>query len=183
MVKPSDLPGYTADATAQSVKKGQNNKSSAQIATCMGLPNLDKYWSAEYTSDTYTKGAVYVGSDATGYTSPQAITIDREMTANATKLTACFRLLVAGGGLPGGTTISSVTFNHMTGVPANVLGDIQVVATTTVGTTKVNLYIDDVLIVGTDLDEGVTFTGAGSPVPASVIQPLTATIANRVAGH
>jgi hypothetical protein len=178
VVQATDVAGYTGDGSAASEAKGDSD--SAQTAQCVGEPDPNQYFLAEYESDEFSNDSLSIDSDITSYTSAQAITIDRALIAKPDQLAACFKQSgEASGSLPSGATVDSVkVVPAPAGTPSNALGDVQVQLTIP---DQGKVYVDEVLIVGKYVDEGLTFS-SDQPIPTAVLQSLTTTIANRIAG-
>jgi hypothetical protein len=179
VVQAADVPGLTGDGSASAVSKSDSDD--PQTSQCLGLPDPDQYFLAEYESDEFSTDSVTVDSDITSYTSSQAVTIDRETIAEPDKLATCFKqdATATDSGLPTGTTVDSIDVDAPpAGAPANVLGVVAVQLTIP---DEGKGYVDDVLIVGKYVDESVTFTST-DPIPASMVTPLVTTIGNRISG-
>ncbi len=177
------MPGYTGDGSAGTQSKSDSDD--PQTAQCIGQPDPDQYFVASYDSDEFAKDTLSIDSTVTSYNSPKAISIDRAYLSNPTKLADCFKQDAASpdSGLPAGTTVDSVSVGPApSGTPSNVLGVISVQVTTPSNGQNVKVYIDEVLIVGTDVDEKMTITSGATPVAASLLQSLATTIATRIGG-
>jgi hypothetical protein len=181
VVQAGDVPGYTGDGTGGPQSKSDSDDPEA--AKCMGQPDPNQYFLAGYASDEFSNDTVSIDSNVTSYSSSNAISIDRAYIADPTKLAACFiqEASAPDSGLPSGTTIGAASvLPAPAGAPSNVLGVISLQATTPGSGQPVAIYLDEALVVGADVDESVTFTSLGAPVPSSLLQSLTTTIANRI---
>jgi hypothetical protein len=182
VVQAGDVPGYTGDGTGGPQSKSDSDD--PETAKCMGQPDPNQYFLAGYASDEFSKSTTSIDSNVTSYSSSNAISIDRAYVANPIKLAACFiqSASAAGSGLPTGTTIGSASvLPAPPGTPSNVLGVISVNLTTPSSGQATPVYLDEVVVVGAYVDESVTFTSLGAPVPSDLLVTVTTAIANRIA--
>jgi hypothetical protein len=183
VVQAADVPGYTGDGSGGTQSKSDSDD--PQTAACLGQPDPDQYFVAGYASDEFTTSALSIDSTVTSYNSTKAISIDRAYLANPTKLADCFKQDAASpdSGLPSGSTVTKVSVDPApAGTPSNVLGVIDVQLTIPNSGQTVPVFVDEVLIVGTYIDESITISSAETAVSASLLQSLATTIANRIAG-
>jgi hypothetical protein len=153
---------------------------------CLGARNTDSDKVAEAHSEDFALGDASISSSASTYRSQSDIDVDLAMM-HSPKLSSCFdqlmkKTLVAT--MPAGTTVASSSIKI---TPGSAGGPVNVIATGT-GTIKVSVngqqvlfYVSVAYITGPLIEAQVDTFNVGSPVPASVVNPLVATVATRAA--
>src|SRR5215469_1977519 len=158
----------------------------AAMAQCIGARNTDGDKFADANSDDFANGNASISSSATSYKSQSDLTSDIQML-HSSKLSSCFEQMIKkqlASSLPAGSTIESASINI---TPGSGGGPSNVVATGT-GTIKVkvsgqevSVYLNVAFITGPLIEAEVDAQNVGSPVPASVVNPLVSAVATRAA--
>lgn len=151
---------------------------------CVGARDTDSDKVAEAHSDDFALGDASISSSATSYRAQSDLNTD-VATLHSPKLSPCFGQMMKkqlAASLPAGATTESASIKitpGSAGCPANV------VATGT-GTIKVRangqqvpVYLTVAFITGPLIEAEVDTENVGTPVPASVVNPLVATVATR----
>jgi len=156
----------------------------AALMSCVGARNTDPDKVAEAHSDDFALGDASISSSASSYRSQSDLDSDVAML-HSPKLSACFEQMVKkqlAASLPAGATIDSAS---ITITPGSAAGPANVVATGA-GTIKVRVngqqvpvYLTVAFITGPLIEAEVDTENVGTPVPASVVTPLVATVATR----
>ena len=181
-MRPADLPqGWKGTPYQPDPNDSADN---AAMMKCVGARNTDSDKVAEANSDNFALGNASISSSAASYRSQSDLNAD-VATLHSPKLSPCFEQMMKkqlAASLPAGSTIESASIKitpGSAGSPANV------VATGT-GTIKVRvngqqapLYLTVAFITGPLIEAQVDTENVGAPVPASVVNPLLATVATR----
>jgi hypothetical protein len=158
----------------------------AALMRCVGARDTDSDKVAEANSDNFNLGNASIASSATSYRSQSDLVSD-VATLHSPKLSACFGQMMKkelAASLPKGATTKSASIKI---TPGSAGGPSNVVATGT-GTIEIQLngqqvqaYLTVAFITGPLIEAEVDAENVGSPVPASVVKPLVAAVANRAA--
>jgi hypothetical protein len=179
---PADLPsGWKGTSYQPDPNDSANN---AALVKCVGARNTDNDKVAEAHSDDFALGAAGISSSATSYRSQSDLNADVTML-HSPKLSPCFGQMMKkelAASLPAGSTTESASIKI---TPGSAGGPANVVATGT-GTIKVRVngqqvpvYLTVAFITGPLIEAEVDAENVGTPVPASVVNPLVATAATR----
>src|SRR5262249_31137394 len=182
VLQPADLPsGWKGTPYQPGPNDSANN---AALMKCVGARNTDSDKVAEAHSDDFALGDASISSSASSYRSQSALDTDIAML-HSPKLSPCFEQMVKkqlAASLPAGGTIESASIKI---TPGSAGGPANVVATGT-GTIKVQVngqhvpvYLTVAFITGPLIEAEVDTENVGTPVPASVVNPLVATVATR----
>jgi hypothetical protein len=184
VLQPADLPsGWKAVPYQPDPSAAANN---AALVKCVGGRNTNSDKVAEAHSDGFTLGSANISSSASSYRSQSDLDTDVAML-HSPRLSPCFRQLIKkqlAATLPAGATIKSASFKV---TPGSAGGPASVIATGT-GTIKVRVngqqvrvYLTVAFITGPLIEAEVDTENVGTPVPATVVNPLAATVATRAA--
>jgi len=184
VLQPADLPRgwkgtpYRPDPSDAAVQ--------AAFVKCVGVRNTDPDTVAEANSEDFALGDADISSSAHSYRSQTDVDTDTASLRNP-KYAPCDEQLAKkqlATSLPAGAMIESASVKitpGSAGGPANVVG-------TEAGTFKVSangqqvpVYVTGVYITGPLIEAEVDTENVGSPVPASVVNALVATVAARAA--
>jgi hypothetical protein len=182
VLQPADLPSGWKAAPYQ---PGPNDSAnSAALVKCVGARNTGSDIVAGAHSDGFALGHASISSSATSYRSQSDLNAD-VTTLHSPKLSSCFGQMMKkelAAALPAGATIESASIKI---TPGSAGGPANVVATGT-GTIKVRVngqqvpaYLTVAFITCPLLEAEVDAENVGAPVPASVVNPLVATVATR----
>lgn len=183
VLQQSDLPsGWTGTAYEPDPTDAKNK---AQFAQCTGHRNTEPDKVTEVHSDDYNSGPSQLSSQATSYSSADAIAEDTA-AMQSPKATSCYEQLAKTeipASLPAGMKVERLTVKiskPAPGDPSNLIawGDATVVVSQDGQQTTV--YTAAAFIVGQLVEAEVDFTNVGSPIPASVRQQLATLVADRV---
>ncbi|WAX58652.1 hypothetical protein M6B22_07755 [Jatrophihabitans cynanchi] len=183
VLQQTDLPsGWTATAYQPDPTDAKNK---AQFAQCTSHRNTESDKVSEVHSDDYNSGPSQLSSQATSYSSADAIAEDTA-AMQSPKATSCYEQLAKTeipASLPTGMKVDRLTVKiskPAAGDPSNVIawGDATVVVSQDGKQTTV--YTAAAFIVGPLVEAEVDFTNVGSPIPASVRQQLATIVAARV---
>lgn len=158
----------------------------AAMTKCVGVRNTNSDKVTEAHSADFSLGDAIISSSAASYRSQSAVDSDRAMLQSP-KLSSCFEQLIKkqlATTLPPGVKIGSASVKVTSGSaggPANIVA-------TGAGTVKISangqsvpLYVSIAFAAGPLMEAGVDTFNVGSPVPASVVKSLVATVAARAA--
>lgn len=158
----------------------------AAVVTCVGARNTDTDKVAEAHSEDFALGDASISSSAASYRS-QSDLDSYAATVHSPKLAPCLEQVFKkefATSLPAGVTVRSVSIKitpGSAGGPANVVG-------TGTGTIKVSgngrpvaIYVSVAYITGPLIEAEVDTENVGTPVPASLVKSLVATVATRAA--
>ncbi|HXC82538.1 MAG TPA: hypothetical protein VNV62_11880 [Trebonia sp.] len=184
VLQPADLPaGWKGTAYQADPNDSAND---ATLMRCVGARDTDGDKVAEANSDNFGLGNASISSSATSYRSQSDLDSD-VTTLHSPKLSTCFGQMMKkqlAASLPAGATTESASIKIL---PGSAGGPANVVATGT-GTIKVRLdgqqvsvYLTVAFITGPLIESELDAENVGTPVPASVMNPLVATVATRAA--
>jgi len=184
VLQPADLPaGWKGTAYQADPNDSAND---AALMRCVGARDTDGDKVAEANSDNFGLGNASISSSATSYRSQSDLDSD-VTTLHSPKLSTCFGQMMKkqlAASLPAGATTESASIKI---TPGSAGGPANVVATGT-GTIKVRLdgqqvsvYLTVAFITGPLIESELDAENVGTPVPASVMNPLVATVATRAA--
>jgi hypothetical protein len=184
VLQPADLPSGWKGAPYH---PGPNDSASnAAMVKCIGARNTGSGQVAEAHSDDFALGVASISSSATSYRSRSDLNSDVAML-HSPKLSSCFAQVIKkqlAAALPAGATIESASIKI---TPGSAGGPASVAATGT-GTIKVRVngrqvpaYLTVAFITGPLIEAEVDTENVGTPVPASVVKRLVATVATRAA--
>jgi hypothetical protein len=151
---------------------------------CIGARNTNPDKVAEADSDDFSLGNATISSSASSYRSQSDLNADIAML-HSPKVSSCLgqtltKQLTAS--LPAGATIQPASIKV---TPGSAGGPANVVATAT-GTIRVEangqeipFYMTAAFITGPLIEANVNTVNIGTPVTASVVEPLVATVATR----
>jgi hypothetical protein len=158
----------------------------AALVKCVGAHNTESDKVAEAHSDDFDLGSASISSSAASYRSQGDLDADVAML-HSPKLSPCFKQLTKkqlAAASPAGTTIESASVKI---TPGSAGGPANVAATGT-GTIKVRengqqvtVYLTVAFITGPLIEAEVDTENVGTPLPATVVNPLVATVATRAA--
>jgi hypothetical protein len=184
VLQPADLPSgwkgtpYQADPN--------NAAENGTLAACVGARDTDSDQVAEANSDDFGLGNATITSSATSYRS-QSDLVNDIAALHSPKLSSCFSQMMKkqlASSLPAGTKVTSASIKvtpGSAGGPANVIatgtGTVQV----QVNGQQIPLYLSVAFITGPLIQAEVDAENPGTPVPASVVNRLAATVATRAA--
>jgi hypothetical protein len=184
VLQPADLPSRWKGAPYQPDPNDSANN--AALLRCVGARNTDRDKVAEAHSDDFALGDASISSSAASYRSQSDLDADVAML-HKPKLSPCFEQLMKkqlAASLPAAATIESASIKIS---PGSAGGPANVVATGT-GSIKVRangqqipVYLTVAFITGPLIEAEVDTENVGTPVPASVVNPLVATVATRAA--
>jgi len=180
----ADLPsGWKGKPYQPGPKDSANN---AALVACVGARNTDSDKVAEAHSDDFALGDASISSSAASYRSQSDLDADVAMLRSP-KLSPCFEQMMKkqlAAALPAGGKIGSASFKitpGSAGGPANV----EAIGTSTikvqVNGQQVPVYLTVAFITGPLIEAEVSTENVGTPVPASMVNSLVATVATRAA--
>jgi len=182
VLQPADLPSGWKGAP---YKPGPNDSANnAALVKCIGARNTDGDKVAEAHSDDFALGDASISSSASSYRSQSDLDSDVAML-HSPKLSACFEQMVKKqlvASLPAGATIDSASITitpGSAGDPANVVATGSGTIKVRVNGQQVPVYLTVAFITGPLIEAEVDTENVGAPVPASVVNPLVATVATR----
>jgi hypothetical protein len=184
VLQPADLPsGWKATPYQPDPNSAAED---AALAACVGARNTDSDRVAQANSDDFGLSNASISSSASSYRSQSDLVTDIA-TLHSPKLSACFSQMAKkqlASSLPAGSKVASASIKI---TPGSAGGPANVVATGT-GTIKVQVsgqqvtvYLTVAFITGPLIEAEVDAENPGTPVPASVVNPLVATVATRAA--
>ena len=182
VLQSADLPsGWKGSPYQPDPNDSANN---AALVKCAGARNTDGDKVAEAHSDDFALGDASISSSATSYRSQSDLESDVAML-HSPKLSPCFEQMMKkqlAASLPAGGTVESASVKI---TPGSAGGPANVVATGT-GTIKVQVngqqipvYLTVAFITGPLIQAEVDTENVGTSLPASVVNPLVATVAAR----
>jgi hypothetical protein len=184
VLQPADLPAgwkgtpYQPDPTAAAFQ--------AALVRCVGARNTDRDKVAEAHSEDFGLGVGSISSSASSYPSQSDLDIDIAIL-NSPKISACYERLFSkllATSLPAGAKVDSTSIKITPGAaggPANVVATGAGVIRVRANGQRVAVYVTVAFITGPLIEAEVDTSNAGTPVPASVVRSLVATVANRAA--
>jgi hypothetical protein len=181
VLQPADLPAGWKGTPYQAVPGEAAGE--AAVMRCVGMPSTASDKVAEAHSDDFNLGDAYVSSTATSYRSQRDVDADTAAWLNP-RFPPCLAKSLKQQAATQGVALKSVSVKitpGSAGGPANV-------AATGVSTIKISEggqqtvhYSTVAYIIGPLMEAEVEAENIGAPVPASVMAPLVATVANRAA--
>jgi hypothetical protein len=184
VLQAADLPPGWKGALYQ---PGPNDSANnAAFVTCLGARNTARDKVAEAHSDDFTHGASGISSSATSYRSQSDL--DADVAAlHSPKLSRCFAKLTKkqlAASLPAGSTIKSASIKitpGSAGGPANVVATGTGTITVRVNGQPVPVHLTVAFITGPLIEAEVDTENVGTPLPASLVNPLVTIVATRAA--
>jgi hypothetical protein len=184
VLQPADLPSGWKATPYQ--PDPNNAAEDAALAACVGARDTDSDQVAQANSDNFGLSNATISSSASSYRSQSDLVTD-VATLHSPKLSPCFSQMMKkqlASALPAGSKVASASIKV---TPGSAGGPANVVATGT-GTIKVQVsgqqvpvYLTVAFITGPLIEAEVDAENAGTPVPASVVNSLVATVATRAA--
>lgn len=181
---PADLPSGWKGAPYQPDPNDAANN--AALTKCIGARNTDSDKVAEAHSDDFALGDASISSSATSYRSQSDLDAD-VATLHSPKLSPCFGQMMKkqlAASLPAGSTVESASIKitpGSAGGPANVVATGSGTVKVQVNGQQVPVYLNVAFITGPLIEAEIDAENVGTPVPASVVNPLVATVATRAA--
>jgi hypothetical protein len=184
VLQPADLPsGWKGTPYQPDPNSAAEN---TNLAACVGARDTDGDQVASANSDDFGLGNATISSSANSYRSQSDLATDIA-TLHSPKLSSCFSQMMKtqlASSLPAGTKVASASIKvtpGSAGGPANVIatgtGTVQV----QVNGQQIPLYLTVAFITGPLIQAEVDASNVGTPVPASVVNRLAATVATRAA--
>jgi hypothetical protein len=184
VLRSSDLPSGWKGAPYQ--PDSSDSTDNAEITECVGTRDTDSDMVADAHSDDFSLGNATISSDASSYRSQSDL--DSDVAAlHSPKLSSCFTQVMnkeLTSSLPAGSTIESSSIKvtpGSAGGPANVIATGSGVIKVEANGQEVSVYLTVAFITGPLIEAEIDTENLGAPVPASVVNPLVATVANRAA--
>ena len=181
-MQPADLPSGWKGAPYQ---PGPNDSANnAALVKCVGARNTDSDKVAEAHSNDFALGDASISSSATSYRSQSDLDADVAVL-HSPRLSSCFEQLMKkqlAAALPAGGTVESASVKitpGSAGGPANIVGTGTGTIKVRVSGQQVPVYLTVAFITGPLIEAEVDTENVGAPVPASVVNPLVATVATR----
>lgn len=184
VLQPTDLPTTWKGTPYQPDPSDAANE--AALVKCVGVRNTASDKAAEAHSQDFALGDASISSSASSYRSQSDVDADVAMLASP-KLSPCYEQLVKGElakTLPAGATIESATVKitpGSAGGPSNVVGTGSGTIKVKVNGQQAAVYMTVAFITGPLIEAEVDAENVGAPVPASLMQTLVATVADRAA--
>ena len=182
VLQPADLPSGWKGAPYQ---PGPNDSANnAALVKCVGARNTDSDKVAEAHSTDFALGDASISSSATSYRLQSDLDADVAVL-HSPKLSPCFEQLMKkqlAAALPAGGTVESASVKitpGSAGGPANVVGTGTGTIKVRVSGQQVPVYLTVAFITGPLIEAEVDTENVGTPVPASVVNPLVAAVATR----
>jgi hypothetical protein len=179
---PADLPSGWKGAPYQPDPNDSANN--AALMKCVGARNTDSDKVAEAHSDDFALGNASISSSATSFRSQSDLDAD-VATLRSPKLSPCFGQMMKkqlAASLPAGSTVESAPIKitpGSAGGPANVVATGSGTVKVQVNGQQVPVYLTVAFITGPLIEAEIDAENVGTPVPASVVNPLIATVATR----
>jgi hypothetical protein len=155
----------------------------AALIKCLGVRNTYADKVAEANSDDFTRGDATISSSATSYRSQSDVDADVAAVLSP-KFPPCLAKVLKQKIAAQGVAVESVSVKI---TPGSAGGPANVVATG-VGTIKISesgqqtvIYNRVAYIIGPLIEAEVDAQNIGAPIPASLLEPLVARVANRAA--
>ena len=184
VLQPADLTYDSMAAPSQS--SPFDSVKNAAVLQCLGVPNTDSDKVAEAYSDIFAVGNAIISSNAASYRSQSDL--DTVVAAlRSPKTSPCLEQMIRthfAASLSAGDTIKSASIKV---TPGSAGGPANVVATGTgaivfqVSGKQYQVSLNIAFITGPLIEAEVDAEDAGTPVPASLLNPLVATVATRAA--
>lgn len=155
----------------------------AALAKCVGARDTTADQVADAHSDDFALGSATISSDASSFRSQSDLVADKA-TLRSPKLSSCIDNLLKkqiAASLPAGATVEP-SFQVRTG-PSGGPSNVVAMGTSTInidaGGTQLKAYVTIAFITGPLVEAELDAEDLGAPVPASVMNPLIATVAAR----
>jgi hypothetical protein len=181
MLQPADLPAGWKGTPYQADPSGAADQ--AAWVKCVGVRNTDADQVAEADSDDFTLGDAYISSSATSYRSQSDVDTDTAALLSP-KAAPCFEKVAKQSLAAEGAAVKSVSVKitpGSAGGPANVVATLVATIKFSEGGKQTVHYYTNAFIIGPLIEAEVIAQNIGAPVPASLMEPLVATVANRAA--
>ena len=182
VLQPADLPSGWKGAPYQ--PNPNDSANNAALVKCVGARNTDSDKVAEAHSNDFALGDASISSSATSYRSQSDLDADVAVL-HSPRLSSCFEQLMKkqlAAALPAGSTVESASVKitpGSAGGPANIVGTGTGTIKVRVSGQQVPVYLTVAFITGPLIEAEVDTENVGAPVPASVVNPLVATVATR----
>lgn len=184
VLKPTDFaPGWTAEPPAVDTDDASE---SAAIAKCLGVRDSYPNRLAELDSAIFSMGQAKISSSVSSFRTEEDVASDvagRTGPRALPCLEETFKELVAKTSRPEAPT-GDPNLKYTTGSgdgPSNVIGRVEASFSVTSEGRRDTVYIDTVFVTGKRLEGSVTFTTAGSRIPAALRSDLVGKVAARMA--
>jgi hypothetical protein len=184
VLQAADLPSGWKEAPHQ--PDPNESADNAAFVKCVGAPNTYSDKVAEANSDDFAHGYASITSSATSYRSQSDLDAD-VATLHSPKLSRCFEKLTKkqlAASMSAGSRIDSVSIKitpGSAGGPANVVATGTGTITVRVNGQQVPVYLTVAFITGPLIEAEINAENVGTPLPASLVNPLVATVATRAA--
>ena len=184
VLRSSDLPSGWKGTPYQ--PDSSDSTDNAEMTACVGTRDTDSDMVADAHSDDFGLGNATISSDASSYRSQSDL--DSDVAAlHSPKLSSCFTQVMnkdLTSSLPADSTIESSSIKvtpGSAGGPANVIATGSGVIEVEANGQEVSVYLTVAFITGPLIEAEIDTENLGAPVPASVVNPLVTTVANRAA--
>jgi hypothetical protein len=184
VLQPADLPSGWKGTPYQTDPNSAAEDTA--LAACVGARDTDSDQVAQAHSDDFGLSNATIASSATSYRSQSDLVTDIA-TLHSPKLSSCFSQMMKkqlASSLPAGSKVASASIKvtpGSAGGPANVIatgtGTVQV----QVSGQQIPVYLTVAFITGPLIEAEVDAENVGTPVPASVVNRVAATVATRAA--
>jgi hypothetical protein len=183
-LRPADLPSGWKGTPYQ--PDPNNSADTAALMKCVGARDTDSDKVAEADSDNFARGDASISSTAASYRSPSDLAAD-VATLHSPRISPCFGQMMKkqlAASLPAGATTESSSLKitpGSAGAPANVVATGTGTIKVAVNGQQLVMYLTVAFITGPLIEAQVDTENVGTPVPASVVNPLVAAVATRAA--
>ena len=184
VLQPADLPsGWKGSPYQPDPNSAAEN---AALTKCVGVRDTDSDKVAEADSDSFALDAASINSSASSYRSQSDLNTDIA-ALRSPKISPCFGQMMKtqlASALPAGSTVQSASIKitpGSAGGPANVVATGTGIVKVQVSGQQVPVYLTVAFITGPLIEAELDTENTDSPVPASVVSPLVATMAARAA--
>jgi hypothetical protein len=185
VLQPADLPsGWKGTPYQADPNEAAND---AAFTKCIGVRDTDSDKVANANSDDFDSGNATISSSATSYRSQSDLAND-VAALHSSKFSPCFGQMMKkelATSLPAGGEVESVSIKitpASAGTPSDVVAIGTGVLKVKASGQQLSVYLTAAFITGPSMIESeVDAENVGTPVPASVVNPLVTTVANRVA--
>jgi hypothetical protein len=181
VLQPADLPAGWKGTPYQPSESSAADQ--AAFVKCVGVRNTDADTVAEADSADYSLGDASISSSATSYRSQSDVDADTAALLSP-KASPCFEKVLKQSLATTGATVKSVSVKitpGSAGGPANVVATLVAAIKISRAGRQAVLYSTAAFITGPLIEAEVDTFNFGTPVPASLTNPLVATVANRAA--
>jgi hypothetical protein len=184
VLQPADLPAGWKGTPSQDNPSADAARDVA-LYQCLGVPNYRTPTRVdEAFSDDFTRGDAYIYSSASSYRSQSEVEADVAAVLSP-KFSPCIAKLIRQQAANHAVAVKSVSVKvtpGSAGGPANVAATGVATFKTNEGGKQTVHYSTVAYIIGPFIEAEVDSESIGAPVPASLMEPLVATVANRAAG-